>query len=357
MEGGQAVDGRTNGEDPRQQRPHPDFARLNLVGESDVFLRTLACVDRIARCDATVLIYGETGTGKDLAARAIHYLGTRHAFPFVPVNCGAVPDNLVENEFFGHVKGAFTDAKDAQPGLVANAEGGTLFLDEVECLSPKGQVVLLRFLQDQIYRPLGGRRQLHGNVRIIAASNRDLARMAREGEFRQDLLYRLAIMSLSMPPLREREHDIRPLAEHFVRRFARQYGVGSRALDADSLAHLTSYAWPGNVRELENLIHREFLLAEDGPIRVRPGSFLDAEAEQPAAAEGRAKALPFHLGFSRAKAAVVAEFERAFIDHALAQSRGNVSLAARRAGKERRAFGKLIKKHGIDCRHYRPSET
>jgi DNA-binding NtrC family response regulator len=323
------------------------------VGESEVFLRTLACVDRIARCDATVLIHGETGTGKDLAARAIHYLGTRHAFPFVPVNCGAVPDNLVENEFFGHVKGAFTDAKDAQPGLVGNAEGGTLFLDEVECLSPKGQVVLLRFLQDQLYRPLGGRRQLHGNVRIIAASNRDLARMARAGEFRQDLLYRLAIMSLSMPPLRERGHDVCLLAEHFVRRFARQYGGGSRRLDPESIVRLTSYPWPGNVRELENLIHREVLLAEDGPLRIRPSSFLDAEAEHPARTEGGAKELPFHLGFSRAKAVVVAEFERAFIDYALAESRGNVSLAARRAGKERRAFGKLIKKHGIDCRHYR----
>jgi DNA-binding NtrC family response regulator len=357
-EGGQAVDRTTSGGGPRQEdRPSPEFARLNLVGESHVFVRALACVDRIARCDATVLIYGETGTGKDLAARAIHYLGRRHAFPFVPVNCGAVPDNLVENEFFGHVKGAFTDAKDAQPGLVANAEGGTLFLDEVECLSPKGQVVLLRFLQDQLYRPLGGRRQVHGNVRIIAASNRDLARMAREGEFRQDLLYRLAIMSFSMPALRERERDICLLAEYFVRRFARQYGAAPRRLDAESVAQLMSYTWPGNVRELENLIHREFLLAEDGPLRIRPGSFLSAEGALLARSDSGIKVPPFDLGFSRAKAAVVAEFERAFIDHALAESRGNVSQAARRAGKERRAFGKLIKKYGIDCSHYRRTDS
>jgi DNA-binding NtrC family response regulator len=322
----------------------------NLIGQSAAFLQALRLVERVAVTEAPVLITGETGTGKDLAARAIHYLGARHAFPFVPVNCGAVPDNLVENEFFGHLRGAFTDAKDTQPGLVAHAEGGTLFLDEVECLSPKAQVVLLRFLQDQLYRPLGGRQQLRGNVRIIAATNRDLTQMARRGEFRQDLLYRLAIMSVSMPPLRERGRDVILLAGHFIRRFMEQYGMEERRLHEESAAVLLRHPWPGNVRELENLIHREFLLAEEGVLRIRAHSLVQACG---APAEDRpAKELPFHLDFRRAKAQVVAEFERAFLAHALAESGGNVSLAARRAGKERRAFGKLLKKHGIDRVRY-----
>ncbi|HSO05718.1 MAG TPA: sigma-54 dependent transcriptional regulator [Pelomicrobium sp.] len=321
-----------------------------LVGVSPEFHDMMRVVEKLAACDATVLIQGETGTGKELAARAIHYLGARREHPFIPVNCGAIPDNLFENEFFGHVRGAFTDAKDSQSGLVANAEGGTLFLDEIECLSAKGQIVLLRFLQDQIYRPLGARQHVSGNVRVIAASNADVQQLVKAGTFRQDLLYRLAIMSLTVPPLRDRPADVVPLARHFIRRFARQYGKAEKPLDPSAVAMLTRHPWPGNVRELENLIHREFLMSETPALRIHAGT-LGPDASftpplQPAAS------VPFELGFRRAKAAVVAEFEKAFLARALAETGGNVSRAARIVGKERRAFGKLLKKHGIDRSRY-----
>lgn len=333
--------------DPGTSRP-ADFVRLNLIGESAVFRATLALIERVSRFDVTVLIHGESGTGKELAARAIHYLGPRQAFPFVPVNCGAIPDNLIENEFFGHVKGAFTDAKEGSGGLIAYAEGGTLFLDEIECLSRKGQVVLLRFLQDQVYRPVGGRQLLQGNVRIIAASNRDLVQMVKTEEFRQDLFYRLAIVSVTMPPLRQRGADTIVLANYFIPRLANQYGLSRCELDDDSLASLMSYDWPGNVRELENLIHREFLLSEGRNIRIRcPRTASSCSASGDAETSSPSQ-IPFHLGFSGAKAVVLAEFERTFVTYALVETRGNISLAARKVGKERRAFGKLLKKHGID---------
>jgi DNA-binding NtrC family response regulator len=299
----------------------------------------------------TVLIQGETGTGKELAARAIHYLGPRRGQAFVPVNCGAIPDNLVENEFFGHTRGAFTGARDHHTGLVASAEGGTLFLDEIESLSLRAQVILLRFLQDQSYRPLGGKGVVTGDVRIVAASNTDLAELVKAGSFRQDLLYRLWIMPLTLPPLRERPEDVALLARHFVRRFAARYGIAEKELHPDSLALLTSHHWPGNVRELENLIHREILLAT-GPVLHFASVAGGPTAARPATS-GSLNA-SFELGFRRAKAAVVAEFERAFLAHALAESGGNVSAAARKAGKERRAFGKLLKKHGIARDRFSP---
>ena len=323
---------------------------LNLAGASPKFAATVALIRRMSQCDATVLIQGETGTGKELAARGIHYLGPRREYPFVPVNCGAIPENLVESQFFGHVRGAFTDARDTQCGLISNAENGTLFLDEVETLSPKAQVALLRFLQDRIYRPIGGRHSVRGNVRIIAASNAPLEALVGNGAFRSDLMYRLAIMSLLMPPLRERPGDAVLLARHFIRGFARQYGTAEKRLDEASLAALDRHDWPGNVRELENLIHREFLLADGDTISLAPT--LAAPEPHSGAAARTTGAVHYALDFRRARAAVLAEFEKTYVSRALAESGGNVSQAARRAGKERRAFGKLMKKHGIDRNHY-----
>jgi DNA-binding NtrC family response regulator len=220
-----------------------------------------------------------------------------------------------------------------------------LFLDEIEALSPKGQVVLLRFLQDRMYRPLGGSRLVDADVRVIAASNADLEEMVARHEFRADLMYRLTIMPLHLPPLRERRGDVPLLAQHFVNRFNTQY-ERHRQLTPASLARLEAHAWPGNVRELENLLHRAVLLSESDLIDLPP--FTPAPAASPAASAAAPARPGFERGFRAAKASWIDEFERTFVSWALAESGGNVSAAARRAGKERRSFSRLIKKHGLD---------
>lgn len=322
------------------------FAALNWVGQSPAFVNTLKLIKKTARCDAPVLIEGETGTGKELAARAVHYLGARRDYPFIPLNCAAVPDNLFENELFGHERGAFTDAKTAQPGLVTQAQGGSLFLDEVDKLSLKGQATLLRFLQDQQYRPLGANKLCQADVRIIAAGNRDLAALVERGEFRQDLFFRLNIIRVDLPPLRNRSGDIALLARHFLRRFASTYEQPSKRFAATTLVWLNRYAWPGNVRELENLIHREFLLSESGEIQIHGNPAVCAERRR-SAVDRRQYLTDIKTGFNESKSSAITEFERRYLIALLAESRGNISLAAKRAGKERRALGKLIKKHDI----------
>jgi DNA-binding NtrC family response regulator len=294
-----------------------------------------------------VLIQGETGTGKELVARAIHYLGGRRYKPFVPVNCGALPDNLMENELFGHARGAFTDARDSQRGLIGSAEGGTLFLDEIECLSLKGQVALLRFLQDGHYRQLGGQGDVRADVRVIAAGNQDFAELVRGGQFRQDLYYRLAIMAIDLPPLRQRGGDILLLIDHFLARFAREYDRPVPRLDDAAPSVALGRDWPGNVRELENVIHRQFLLAEGNVVRLDNAADV---AALPCPTDGQAGwGVDFtQMDMRLAKAEVIARFERDYLEQAIALTRGNVSLAAQHAGKERRAFGKLLKKYGID---------
>ncbi len=301
-------------------------------------------IEKIGRNSASVLIEGETGSGKELAARAIHARSDRRDGPFVAVNCGAVPDGLIETELFGHGRGAFTDAKDARAGLVAQAERGTLFLDEADTLSPKAQVSLLRFLQDLRYRPVGTSVEIAADVRIIAATNQDLQQLVDDGQFRSDLRYRVSILYLWVPPLRGRPGDIALLAEHFIRFYSDKYGVSSKRLHPDTLVWLKRYDWPGNVRELENWIHRELLLAD--------GEEIGAAADLARVAAPRAPRAP--AGDLRtAKAQALAEFENAYLASVLAESRGNVTVAARLAGKERRTFGKLLKKYGIDRSRYK----
>jgi DNA-binding NtrC family response regulator len=329
---------------PKQCAPE-HLARLNLVGESDAFQGVLRLLQRLSLCDATVLIRGETGTGKELIARAIHYLGVRRNSPFIAVNCGAIPDSLVESEFFGHTRGAFTDAKHARTGVVAQAQGGTLFLDEVDSLSARSQVTLLRFLQDYEYRPVGAAALTTANVRIVAATNADLEQLVASGTYRQDLLYRLNVLSVYLPPLRERAGDARLLAEAFLRRLSVQYGI-RKTLHADTLAFLCEYGWPGNVRELENLIQREFLLSDEPTIRITTANASGPRASGPAAGSLTGD------GFRAAKARVIAQFERAYICELLSRTHGNISLAARLCGKERSRFGKLVKKYGLDREHF-----
>jgi len=322
-----------------------EFVGLNLVGKSEIFLETLSLIKKIAKCEAPVLIHGETGTGKEVAARAIHYLGPRRDHPFVPVNCGALPDNLIENELFGHERGAYTDAKQGQAGVIEQANGGTLFLDEVETLTYKGQVTLLRFLQDQQYRPLGGKSTRQANVRIIAASNTSLQEMAERGEYRQDLLFRLNIMSVNVPPLRERTGDIELLAEYFIWQYGDRYQQANKYLHPETLAWMTSHPWPGNVRELENFIHREFLLADKSIISIDSG--VCAERDDRRALLDRRQSINFDGAFSEAKSHVINEFEKRYLYSLMERAHWNVTYAATLACKERRALGKLLKKHDI----------
>jgi len=319
------------------------FVKLNLLGESPRFREALRVIGRIACADATVLIEGETGTGKELAARALHYLSRRSEFPFIPVNCGALPDTLLESELFGHERGAFTDARRARAGLVAQAEGGTLFLDEVEAMTPRAQGVLLRFLEDHMYRPVGGGSLAGSDLRIIAATNVDLAELARQNRFRRDLLFRFSTLCVTMPPLRERGHDVVLLAEHFLRRLAAQYARPPKRLHPDSVAWLLAHDWPGNARELENLMHREFLLTDGNTIRL-------AAADGPA----RAQSGPVPVQtFKCAKARAIAQFEKAYLGELLSKTSGNISVAARISQKDRSALNKLVKKHGLVCERFR----
>jgi two-component system response regulator GlrR len=309
----------------------------HLGGTSTAFLATLEQIRRIAASEAPLLIEGETGSGKDLAARAVHYWGKRKAGPFVPVNCGALPDHLLEAELFGHERGAFTDAKTARRGLVAQANGGTLFLDEVDALSIKAQVALLRFLQDQRFRPLGSSRELRTDVRVIAASNQVLAPIAHTGRFRSDLLYRLKILHLLLPPLRVRSGDAELLALQFMAHLCKKYGLPLKTFDASTLVWMRHYAWPGNVRELENWVHRELLMSDGHTICATP----EAPDEQ-----GPAPVVLSSFQHAKAEAMRVFEYDYAMV--VMRQAGGNVTRAAQLAGKERRAFGKLVKKHGID---------
>lgn len=343
----------------------PDWTGLNLHGQSPAFRSALALLHQCARVDATVLVCGETGTGKELAARAIHYLSPRRHGPFVPINCGALPDSILEAELFGHTRGAFTDAKTDSLGVIGQAQGGTLFLDEIDSLSPRAQAAILRFAQDRSYRPLGSPQIRQADVRIVAATNADLTELATLGRFRQDLLYRLNVLSVPLPPLRERQDDVVVLAQAFVQRLVRQYGTPARVLSPGSTEWLKqARAWPGNVRELEHLIHRAFLLSTGTQVMLpgqaaagRPSS--PDEARMPASVstealasspEGDCQPLPRGCSlaaFAEAKAQAIEAFERRYLTAVLSQAGGNLSLAARMAGKERSRFCRLVRKHGL----------
>jgi len=328
-----------------------ELARLNLIGESVSWQAAFQIVRRIAANDATALVEGETGTGKELVARAVHYLGARRDFPFIPLNCGALPDSLLESELFGHEKGAFTDARERRSGLVAEARGGTLFLDEIEAMSPRAQIVVLRFLQDQTYLPVGGRTLASANVRIIAATNDDLGKLVERGQFRRDLLFRLRVLHLRLPPLRERIGDPTLLARAFLERYCRVYRRPALRLAPASIARLETYPWPGNVRELENLILRELLLYDGVGDEITIGAM--SPGEDDGSGDSAQDGPLFSGGFKRAKAQAVARFEEAFLRDILRHARGNVSLAARYARKDRSALNRLIKKHRIRIDEFR----
>ncbi len=250
-------------EEIRSQHNH-----VEIIGHSAALLQVLRQVDQVSRTDATVLIYGETGTGKELIARAIHDSSPRRARPLVKVNCGAISSGLVESELFGHVKGAFTGAIANRDGRFSLADGGTIFLDEVGELPLETQVKLLRVLQEREFEPIGSSKTVHVDVRVVAATNRDLPTLVREGKFRSDLFYRLNVVPVSMPPLRERAADIPLLTMFFLEKFARKLGRPIRQVPEETMARLCGYSWPGNIRELENVIERAAVLATSPILRV-----------------------------------------------------------------------------------------
>lgn len=330
------------------------FAR-GMVGQSPRFLAVLKLIARIAHFDAPVLIEGETGTGKELAARSIHDGGRRRAKPFIAVNCGAIPESLIENELFGHARGAFTDAGIAGPGILRLAHQGTLFLDEIDALPARGQVALLRFLQDGHYRPLGAPHAESADVRIIVASNRRLATLVSEHGFRADLLFRLQVLSLEMPALRDRPGDPWLLAHHFLSEFSQRYGnidcEGIRSIGSHAPAWFDAYAWPGNVRELENLIHRVFLLADGPELQLPVPDPQACGSAEHSLVEDSADAA--HPTYTSARAQALEAFHRRYLVELLRRAQGNVTQAARIAGKERRALGKLLQKYHIDPARFR----
>lgn len=331
-----------------------------------MFLRTLQLIERVARVEAPVLIEGETGTGKELAARAIHYHSARRSGPFVPLNCGAVPEALIESELFGCERGAYTDARQSRTGLVRAAEGGTLFLDELDSLPMRAQVALLRFLQDFRYRPVGGQHECRSDVRIVAAASPRLRSLLRDGLFRDDLVFRLGVLPLQMPPLRERPGDAELLARHFIGSHAAQFGIRPRMLDRASLDWLRRHPWPGNVRELDNRIQQALLLADadsrhDGqtmsllgelpdPAHISAGAGMpaaDGLADPAASTDTDTATDAALLAYADAREQALQHFERGYLERLMRLTAGNVTRAARLAGKERRALGKLLKKHGL----------
>jgi DNA-binding NtrC family response regulator len=320
-----------------RHRLNREVGLANLIGADPAFLRTIASLPRVAASDGTVLISGETGTGKELCARAIHHLGPRRNFPFVPVDCAGLPADLLENELFGHARGAFTDARSDQKGLAALAEGGTLFLDEIDALSPASQAKLLRFLEDHTYKALGAERFARANVRVVAATNQDLEKRTREQRFRADLFFRLCVFHLRMMSLRERREDVPILAQHFVETLDENRSRPSKVLSPSALRALTFYDWPGNVRELRNEIQRALALAE-GP-QILPA---DLRMPNPAAAptDGAQR-------FREARSLAISRFEKDYLTELLAKHQGNITRAARDAGKDRRALGRLVKKHHL----------
>ena len=312
--------------------------RHAMVGESYVLRQLLEQVAMAAPTNGRVLIHGENGTGKELVARSIHMRSRRATGPFIEVNCAAIPEELIESELFGHTKGAFTGAVSDRRGKFELADGGTLFLDEIADMSVKTQAKVLRALQEQTLEPVGGTSSVRVDVRVIAATNKDLPSEIRAGRFREDLYFRLNVIPIFVPPLRDRENDIERLAEHFMAEFAREYGRRPKRLDSGAATGLRSYRWPGNVRELRNVIERLMIMVPGDTIALGDLAFLESGSVAPQETPGE-PALPLHEARER--------FERDYILRALAAQNGNISRTADALGVERSNLYRKMKAFGI----------
>jgi PAS domain S-box-containing protein len=315
----------------------------DIIGKSEAFQKIFAILPDIAASESTVLIEGPSGSGKELLARAIHNLSPRRKRPYVVVNCGTLPPNLFESELFGYKRGAFTDAKQDKPGLITKAEGGTIFLDEIGDLPPETQVKLLRLLQEREYHPLGGVETLHADVRIVAATNRELSVLVSQGEFRDDLYFRLAVVRMSIPPLARRRQDIPLLIEHFIRRFNAKKGKRVEGVTPAVMEILMRHPLPGNVRELENVIEYCFVLCHNGIIDVKhlPDDLQTEDAVSDAAEGGQVMA-PLQAS------------EAIAIREALERNQGNRGKTAEELQMSRTTLWRKLRKHGIDPELFTP---
>jgi Nif-specific regulatory protein len=320
-------------------RERYDFS--NIVGNSGSMRQVYEQVAQVARTNTTILIRGESGTGKELIAHAVHYNSLRAKKPFVKVSCAALPDTLIESELFGYEKGAFTGAQARKKGRFEMAEGGTLFLDEIGDVNPSTQVKLLRVLQEREFERLGGTETLKSNVRLIAATNKDLEKAIAAGEFREDLYYRLNVFAIFVPPLRERKSDIPLLADHFLEKYSREHVKGIRRISTPAIDMLTSYHWPGNIRELENTIERAVLVCDGNVVHGHhlPPTLQTAEATGTV--------------MSRSLGEAIEAYEKDMILDALKTTRGIRSRAAKLLGTTERILNYKVRKYLIDCSRYR----
>ena len=318
----------------------------NIIAHSPRMREIIRQVQQAAQTDATIAVYGESGTGKELIAEIIHLRSKRSTGPFVPVNCGALPEGLLENELFGHMRGAYTDARESRMGLFAQAEKGTIFLDEIGNTSPALQVKLLRVLQERELRPLGGDRTIKVDVRVIVASNKDLQKAVERGEFRDDLFYRVHVIPIYLPPLRERREDIPLLADHFLKHFNKSVGKEIKGFTPSAIQRMMLYHWPGNIRELKNTLERAVVLSMHDVIDV-PDLIPLASMQEAAATATAAPSLS--VTYEDAKQ----DFEKSYLEHLLRQTQGNVTNAAKTADRYRGDLYRLMKKYGLKSEDFK----
>lgn len=319
----------------------------DMIGGCAAMQKVFEIIAQVADSDVDCLIRGETGTGKELVARSIHTRSKRHEKPFVPVDCGAIPENLLESEFFGHEKGSFTGADRKSIGLLEFADGGTFFLDELGELPLLLQAKLLRTLQERQIRRVGGRQEIPVDVRVVAATSRDLDAMIEAGEFRRDLFYRINVVRIDLPPLRERGDDLGLLAEGFAFKFSKEMNRDVRGISPEAYQVLSQYAWPGNVRELQNVIRRAIVLSKDSLIGV------DDLPDSLVADAGRGTKTPEATGYFEQRDVHLAKFEKQYLTDLLKRHQGDVRAAAAEAQLPRGTLYRLMKNHAIDGGQFR----
>ena len=316
-----------------------EFAGIQVVGRSVVMQRIVDLVGKVAASDSTVLLRGESGVGKEVVAQAIHARSPRAEFPFLEINCTALPETLLESELFGHERGAFTDARERKQGLLELADRGTVLLDEIGDLPPGAQAKLLRFLETRTFKRVGGVRDIKVDVRIVASTNKDLEAAVRDGSFRRDLFYRLNVVPIVIPPLRERAEDVRPLAEYFVGKMTAALRRPARQIAKDAMAMLERYAWPGNVRELKNVLERAMILEEGAEILA---------AHLPDELKPGGRVLDLEPGYKLPAAGInLEELEKDLIHQALDRTQGNKTRAAELLGLTRDTLRYRIEKYGF----------